>query len=99
MPSRLSLPRVKKLFDRGLKLRKSILVGTKKVNRSALKAFLADQRIAKEIVSTKLGISGDIRALEWSLRYCEIYEAYNAALFAEIFKPHGYGLELSLGPT
>ncbi|HSG69757.1 MAG TPA: hypothetical protein VLA12_05050 [Planctomycetaceae bacterium] len=67
------------------------------MNRSILKAFLADQRKAKEIVSAKFGIPEDIRALEWSLRHCELRDAYNAAPFAEIFKPHGYGLELKIG--
>lgn len=67
------------------------------MNRSILKAFVVDQRKAKEIVSAKLGIPEDIRALEWSLRHREITDAYNAAPFAEIFKPHGYGLELKIG--
>jgi hypothetical protein len=67
------------------------------MNRSILRAFLADQRTAKAIVSENLGIPQDICALEWASRLSEIRNGYNASPFAEVFTPHGYGLELKVG--
>jgi hypothetical protein len=67
------------------------------LNRSILNAFLADQRKAKSIVSAKLNVAQDMPGREWGSRYTEIRDAYNANPFAEIFSPHGYGLELKVG--
>jgi hypothetical protein len=67
------------------------------VNHSILSAFIADQRKAKAIVSAKLNIPQDIRAIDWALRHGEIRDAYNACPFADVFRPHGYGLELKIG--
>ena len=67
------------------------------MNHSLLNAFIADQRKAKAIVSEKLNIPQDIRAVDWASRLTEIRDAYNASPFAEIFSPHGYGLELKIG--
>lgn len=67
------------------------------MNLSILKAFIADQREAKAIVSEKLNVPEDLRAYEWATRFSEIRAAYHARPFADIFKPHGYGLELKIG--
>jgi hypothetical protein len=67
------------------------------MNRSVLNSFIADQRKAKAIVSANLEVPQDIRAFEWALQHSEIRDAYNASPFAEIFRPHGYGLELKIG--
>lgn len=67
------------------------------MNRSILKAFLVDQRKAKKIVSAKLGIPADIRAIEWSLQQHALSDAYNATPFVKTFRPHGYRLELKIG--
>ena len=36
-------------------------------------------------------------AVEWATRFPEIRDAYNENPFAEIFSPHGFGLELKIG--
>ena len=67
------------------------------MNRSLINAFLADQRKAKSIVASRLNIEPNIKALEWASRLSQIRDAYNADPFADIFKPHGFGLELQIG--
>jgi hypothetical protein len=67
------------------------------MNRSILNAFLADQRTAKSIVASKLNVPEDVAAVEWALRHAEIRDAYQANPFADIFSPHGFGLELKIG--
>ena len=67
------------------------------MNTSILNAFLADQRRAKRLVSIKLGIPEDIRALDWATRHAELRRSYDACPFAEIFRIHGYGLEIQVG--
>ena len=67
------------------------------MNRSILNAFLSDQRKAKSIVASKLNVPENIAAVEWALRFAEIRDAYQANPFAEIFSPHGFGLELKIG--
>ncbi|MDB4786701.1 MAG: hypothetical protein P8M30_19855 [Planctomycetaceae bacterium] len=67
------------------------------MNLSILKAFITDQRQAKSIVNAKLNIPEDITAMDWAESYCNIRDAYNSAPFAEIFMPHGYGLEIKIG--
>ncbi len=67
------------------------------MNISIINSFLSDQRQAKQIVSQKLGVDVNIPALDWSLQHLQICEAYDASPFADIFRPHGYGLELQIG--
>ncbi|MBA4029554.1 MAG: hypothetical protein C0478_01350 [Planctomyces sp.] len=67
------------------------------MNISIVNSFLADQRRAKRILSAKLGIPYDIRALEWAFRSAENRRSYMASPFAEIFRIHGYGIELKIG--
>jgi hypothetical protein len=67
------------------------------MNYSILNAFLADQRKAKEIVSVKLNVPQDIHALDWALHRGEVQAAYDTCPFADVFRPHGYGLELKIG--
>ncbi len=66
------------------------------MNTSILKTFLADQRRAKRLVSVKLGIPEDIRALDWDTRYRELRKSYDACPFANVFRIHGYGLEIQV---
>lgn len=67
------------------------------VNHSILNAFLKDQRYAKSIVASHLNIRQDTTALDWATRLAEIRAAYQLDPFADVFKPHGYGLELQIG--
>ncbi len=67
------------------------------MNTSILNAFLADQRKAKRLVSDKLRTPEDIRALDWATRYAELRKAYDACPFADVFRIHGYGLEIQVG--
>jgi hypothetical protein len=67
------------------------------MNFRILKAFIEDQRKAKRIVFEHLGVPQDIAAMDWVVRHRSIYEAYQKAPFAEVFRPHGYGLELKIG--
>jgi len=67
------------------------------LNISILNAFLADQRKAKQIVSAKLAIPENICASEWATHFTEIWQSYDACPFADVFRPHGYGLELQIG--
>jgi len=67
------------------------------LNISILKAFIADQRKAKQIVSARLGIAENIPAREWAFKYPEIQQSYDSCPFADDFRPHGYGLELQIG--
>ena len=66
------------------------------MNTSILNTFLADQRKAKRLVSVKLGIPEDIRALDWATRYGELRKSYDACPFANVFRIHGYGLEIQV---
>lgn len=66
------------------------------MNISILKTFLADQRRAKRLVSEKLGIPENIRALEWAIRSRELRKSYDACPFASVFRIHGYGLEIEV---
>ena len=67
------------------------------MNESILLAFIADQRKAKRIVADRLGLLEDIPALHWVDRYMEIMCKYEAQPFADVFAPHGFGLELKIG--
>lgn len=67
------------------------------MNFSILNAFLADQRKAKQMVSSKLGIPEDIPARDWTTRYLELRTTYDASPFADIFRIHGFGLEFKVG--
>lgn len=67
------------------------------MNFGILRAFLEDQRKAKRIVFERLDVPETITGLEWSLRYSEIRAAYRRATFADVFYPHGFGLELRIG--
>jgi hypothetical protein len=67
------------------------------MNLSIINSFVADQRRAKQIVSEKLGVPEDIPALQWASLYTRISHAYEASPFADVFRPHGYGLELQIG--
>lgn len=67
------------------------------MNIDILTSFLEDQRQAKQIVADRLDVPQDIDALEWAMRHRSIYDAYQRAPFAVIFRPHGYGLELKMG--
>lgn len=64
------------------------------MNLALLQAFIADQRRAKALVASELGFAADMPALEWAGRFPEIRDAYAANPFADVFRPHGYGLEL-----
>ena len=66
------------------------------MNFSILRAFLEDQRKAKRIVSERLNVSVDISGMVFSRRQREIKDAYRRAPFADVFYPHGGGLELRL---
>lgn len=66
------------------------------MNTSILKAFLADQRTAKRLVSVKLGVPEDIPALDWATRSRELRKSYDACPFATVFRIHGYGLEIQV---
>ena len=67
------------------------------MNTSILHAFLADQRTAKRLISEKLGVPKDIRASDWATRYPELRKAYDVLPFADVFRIHGYGLEIQIG--
>ncbi|MCU0719350.1 MAG: hypothetical protein MUC83_06585 [Pirellula sp.] len=67
------------------------------MNTSILHAFLADQRTAKRLVSEKLGVPEDIRAFDWATRYTEVRKAYDEFPFADVFRIHGYGVEVQIG--
>ena len=67
------------------------------MNESILLAFIADQRKAKRIVADRLGLLENIPALDWVDRYTEILCKYEAQPFADVFVPHGFGLELKMG--
>ncbi len=67
------------------------------MNRSLINSFLADQRKAKSIVASWLNTEPDLKAMEWASRLKQIRDAYDADPFADIFKPHGIGLELQIG--
>lgn len=66
----------------------------KAVNLALLQAFIVDQRRAKSLVASKLGFPTDIRAVEWATSFTQIRDAYAASPFADVFRPHGYGLEI-----
>ncbi len=67
------------------------------LNSSILLAFIADQRKAKRIIADRLGILENIPALHWVDRYAEMMCKYEAQPFADVFRPHGFGLELKMG--
>jgi hypothetical protein len=67
------------------------------LNTSILLAFIADQRKAKHIVADRLGIIVDLPSQHWVDRYPEIICKYNSQPFADVFTPHGHGLELKIG--
>lgn len=54
------------------------------MNRTVINSFLADQRTAKSIVTSRLSIETDIKALEWASRLDEIRLAYMADPFADV---------------
>ncbi len=64
------------------------------MNLALINAFIADQRRAKSLVASDLGFPPEIPALEWSTRFKEIRDAYAANPFADVFRPHGYGLAI-----
>lgn len=66
------------------------------LNLSIINSFVTDQRRAKQIVSEKLGVPVDIAALHWASLHRKVRDAYDASPFADIFRPHGYGLELQI---
>lgn len=66
------------------------------MNTSILKTFLADQRRAKRLVADKPGIPENIRALDWTIRSCELRKSYDLCPFANVFRIHGYGLEIQV---
>lgn len=66
------------------------------MNTSILNTFLADQRRAKRLVSDKLGIPENTRALDWAIRSREVRTTYDACPFASVFRIHGYGLEIQV---
>ena len=67
------------------------------MNIGIIRAFIADQRVAKSIVFQELGVPPDIKAIEWSMRHSAIMAKYQEKPFADVFYPHGYGLELQIG--
>ncbi|ADB15840.1 hypothetical protein Psta_1158 [Pirellula staleyi DSM 6068] len=66
------------------------------MNTSILNTFLSDQRRAKRLVSDKLGIPENIRALDWAVHSCELRKSYDVCPFANVFRIHGYGLEIQV---
>ena len=64
------------------------------MNFAIIQAFINDQRRAKLLVDNELGIPVDIPALEWARRFREISELYAGKPFADVFRPHGFGLEI-----
>ena len=54
---------------------------------------LSDQVKVREVIHKKLGVGYKITGPEWHMRRKEILEKYKASPFAELFNPHGYGLE------
>ncbi|WP_206028757.1 hypothetical protein, partial [Thalassoroseus pseudoceratinae] len=65
----------------------------KAVSLALLQAFIADQRRAKLLVASKLGVAADIPALEWAGSFPAIRDAYAANPFADVFRPHGDRVE------
>lgn len=67
------------------------------MNFDVLRSFIADQRQAKELVSKNFHLPVDIRALDWVFQSRSVRKRYAENPFAQIFRPHGYGLELKVG--
>jgi hypothetical protein len=67
------------------------------MNLSIITSFIRDQRRARQIVFEKLEVPVDIPALEWAMQFREVQNKYQVCPFADIFRPHGYGLELQMG--
>lgn len=67
------------------------------MNLSILNAFIADQQRAKSIVASHLDIPLNITAFDWASQLLEISDVYGDDPFADVFQPHGYGLELQIG--
>ena len=68
-----------------------------RMNTLILNEFLTDQQRAKRLVSEKLRTPEDMRALDWASRHSELRAAYDVCPFAEVFRIHGYGLEIRVG--
>ncbi|OVE76073.1 hypothetical protein BVX97_02265 [bacterium E08(2017)] len=67
------------------------------MNLSIIDSFIIDQRKAKELLHEKLGVSPDIKAIDWVNSYSDVMEKYKNNPFAITFYPHGFGLELAVG--
>ena len=67
------------------------------MNLAILHAFIADQRKAKDLVAKQLNLPPDIPAIEWADQYSNILKQFAARPFADVFIPHGFGLELRIG--
>ncbi len=66
------------------------------MNISLIHAFVNDQRTAKNIISKNLDIPVNINADEWAKNYTDLRRKYDANPFADIFKIHGYGVEMMI---
>lgn len=71
--------------------------GNRTMNISILNAFIADQRKAKAIVSKHLDVPENIPAIDWTRQYSSVQKKFAEKPFADVFVPHGYGLELKIG--
>ena len=67
------------------------------MNIGILNAFIRDQRRAKEIVCRQLHVPENIPAMEWAGLSPSIGQEFAKSPFADVFRPHGFGLELRIG--
>lgn len=67
------------------------------MNISIVNAFIEDQRKAKSMVSRQLNVPENMPAIDWTRQYSSIRKKFAKKPFADLFEPHGFGLELKIG--
>jgi hypothetical protein len=66
------------------------------MNLGLIRVFLLDQRRAKQEVSKHFNVPPEMTAMDWVGQSSRFRTQFAQRPFADVFKPHGYGLELRI---
>ena len=66
------------------------------MNMAILRAYVMDLRRAKMEVSRHFNVPQDMLAIDWVCQSSRFRQQFARRPFADVFRPHGFGLELRI---